>query len=76
MTGSSKATPGTLRGVEGRPSTSPGRNGGLNRRELLLGGSMLLCGACATMPGRSERLPGGSTERANDATPAEMAPAV
>jgi len=38
----------------------------MNRRELLVGASMLVCGACATMPGRFERLPEGSTERAKD----------
>ncbi len=31
----------------------------VNRRQLLLGGSLALCGACATMPPRLGRLDGG-----------------
>lgn len=38
----------------------------MKRRELLAGAAALLCGACATMPAKSERLPEGSTERAKD----------
>lgn len=38
----------------------------MKRRELLVGASALLCGACATMPEKLERLPEGSTERAKD----------